>query len=159
MKTCAIIGNPILKMGLYKGRYKNDDFKLLIEKSLSDLIENGVTEFICNTERGFALRTAEIIISMQGINKPKLHIISPFEEQSKKWSKSFRESYYNVHAQADTVKIMTTSYKEDCYRICDKAIIDKCDMLFTDNVDCFAAQYADTNNKPVIILKDLSYSR
>ena len=100
---------------------------------------------------------ATFMLTMQGFYKSQLHIVSPYEEQSSEWSNDVRERYYNIHAQAETVKFISRRFHPDCYHICDKVIIDRCSMLFTDDESGFLAQYAEINDKPVIVCKQLLY--
>ncbi|MCL2087357.1 MAG: DUF1273 domain-containing protein [Oscillospiraceae bacterium] len=153
---CAIIGKSIFEMasGLDEKSPKCIELKLEIAKTLSELSAMGVSDFICNAEWGFSLFGAEILLGMcqTALVKAKLHIIAPFEEQSVMWTNEARERYFNVHVAADSVKFVTRRKRTDSYRVCDKAIIDKCAILLTDDEGCFAAQYAQVNDKEQIVL-------
>jgi uncharacterized phage-like protein YoqJ len=157
-KICTITGKSIFEMeyGLDEKYQKYIDFKLIIAQSLSRLIAERVTRFICSAEYGIPLWCAEILIGMQGFNSSQLLIVTPFENQAVKWTDEARERYYNVHAAADNVKFISRQYHEDCYRICEKVMVDKGDMLLTDNKGGFAAQYAEITGKPVISFEQLA---
>ena len=122
---------------------------------MSEFIGCGVTDFVCGCEWGFSLFCAEIIIGMQGFNKSQLHIISPHENQPILWTDEIRDRYYYVHVRADSVRFISRKYHDDCYRICDKVIVDEGAMLFTDDDGGFAAQYAGINDKPVVVCESM----
>ena len=157
-KLCSVAGKSIFFMdyGLDEKYYKYIDMKLAISKKLSELIGLGVDGFICSAEYGFPLWVCEILLGMRSFNKAKLFIVMPFEEQAVKWTDEVRERFYDVHANADEVKMIRRQYHEDCYRICDKIIVDKGDMLLTDDLGGFAAQYAEISGKPVNTYEALS---
>ena len=154
---CAIIGKSIIEIagGLDEKHYKCVDLKLSAANKLSEFIAEGVSGFVCNAEWGFSLFAIEILLGMRGMgmNVDDLTLICPFEEQATAWTDSVRERYFNTHAKADLVRFISRRYHEDCYRICEKVIIDGCDMLLTDDEGGFAAQYAEVSGKSVIACK------
>ena len=156
---CAITGKNIDDIGNGRSEtyYKNIEIKEAIAKNVMKLIEGGVTDFICNAEYGFPLWACEIITSLQviriqqGYQAPRLHIVMPFEEQAAKWSDDIHERFCDVIECADEVKELQKSFSDKCYENCERFMVDKCDFLFTDDENDFAAQYANLHKKPVVI--------
>jgi len=160
---CAVAGKNIKELGNGKSEtyYKNLNIKLSIMERISELITNGVTDFLCNAEYGFNLWTAEIILTLrdmriqQGLGAVRLHIVQPYEEQAAEWSDDIHERYYAVCEKADSVFMLYTQFRDDCYEKCDRFMIDNCDILFTDDENAFAAQYAEIHDKPLYLFKEL----
>ena len=160
---CAVTGRNIDEIG--NGRsdtcYKNTDIKRAIFRKITELIEGGVTDFLCNAELGFSLWACEIIIKLrdvriqQGLFAPRLHIVMPHEEQANDYSDDEHERLFAVHEKADEVLILHRQYRPDCFERSERFIIDQCDVLFTDNDVMFAPQYAELHKKQTVICEVL----
>jgi len=123
--------------------------KLALSEKLLELCHNGVTEFFTNCEYGVSLWVAEALVAMrETLNAPvKVHIIIPHEEQAVKWNSAVRERYYDVHAAADTVTMLSTQYHEDCYADADHYMLDNSVMLLTVGDNAPLADYAKSKEK------------
>ena len=60
-------------------------------------------------------------------NDIKLHIVMPYEEQAAKWSEEYRDRYFAVHEQADSVELFSCRFYEDCYKDADKEMVSRSD--------------------------------
>ena len=131
--TCAIIAESLVNMGLineYEPPY--NQIKEKLRDTIWGLYCEGYNEFWVNCEYGVPLWAAEIIIALKMYNDIKLHIAMPYEEQATKWAEDYRDRFFTVHENADTVKIISTHYTEDCYEKAERYMIDasdKCEYI------------------------------
>jgi len=161
---CAVTGKNIFEIGNGQSEtnYKNMEIKRSIAKKVTELIESGVTDFLCNAEQGFPLWASEIILNLrdarikQGLSSFRLHIVMPHEEQANDWNDDVHERFFSVHENADEVLILHRRFNKDCYENCERFMIDQCDVLFTDDESYFAAQYAELHNKRIVVCKESS---
>lgn len=93
------------------------------------LIGQGYDSFSVNCEYGAPLWAAEFIATLKNLNRIRLHIVIPYEEQTTNWTEEMRDRYFAVHERADSVEMACTQYQEDCYRIAEKRMIDESDLL------------------------------
>ena len=164
---CAVTGKSIESIGNGRSEtyYKNVDIKWAITEKVGELIEGGVTDFLCNAEYGFPLWACEIILSLrdirkiQGLPAPRLHLVMSHEEQAADWDDDVHERFYTVHEKADKVLILHRQYCDDCHERSERFMIDQCDFLYTDSDEDFAWQYAWLHEKPTVIntVKDRAY--
>ena len=160
---CAISGKNIEQIGNGRSEtyYKNEDIKLSISQNISEFIENGVTDFLCNCEYGFPLWAVEHLISLRNIRMQqdlrafRLHIVVPHERQASDWSDDIHERYFDVIDNADSVLQLYRQYRDDCYENCERFMIGCCDFVFTDDENDFAAQYAQIHDKSFVVCKVL----
>lgn len=154
---CAVIssGNELR----LKEKNENEIVYIKIKAKLRERIWqffcNGYNEFYLNCEYGVPLWAAEIICSLKMYNDITLHIFTPYEEQARLWQEEYRDRYYAVHEIADYVTLLSTHYRNDCFDITDKAMIDKSNMILyfghpTDK--CYAHNYAINNKKQITYL-------
>ena len=131
--TCAIIAKSLVDTGLineYEPPYSK--IKEQLRDTIWELYCSGYTEFYSNCEYGVPLWAAEIIIALKMYNDIKLHIAMPHEEQATRWAEEYRDRFFTVHEKADTVKIISTHYTEDCYEKAERYMSDasdKCEYI------------------------------
>jgi uncharacterized phage-like protein YoqJ len=160
---CAVTGKNIndIGNGQNESYYKNVDIKLSIIHKISELIESGVTDFICNAVHGFPLWCCESIIALRnnrvnkGLRNIRLHIIMPHEEVANDYSETVHERFYQVHEAADSVLVLNRRFNDKCFENSERFIIDNSDFLFTDDENDFAAQYAWLHGKECIVCEKL----
>jgi len=159
-KICAVTGKDIWDIGngTSETYYKNVDIKLTLAQRILELIQGGVTDFLCNAEHGFPLWAAEIILShrnLEGLPPFRLHLVMPHENQAEEWDDDVHERLYSVHEQSDAALILYRQYRDDCYENSERFMIDHCDVLLTDDTRTFAAQYAELHGKPILVCEKL----
>ena len=93
------------------------------------LIGQGYDSFYLNCEYGAPLWAAEFITMLKNLNRIRLHIVIPYEEQTTNWTEEMRDRYFAVHERADSVEMACTQYQEDCYKITEQRMIDESDLL------------------------------
>ena len=128
--TCAIISRPTVKIeAINEFEPPCCKMKEELRQMIWKLYCEGYTEFYSNCEYGVPLWCAEIIIALKMYNDIKLHIAMPYEEQATNWGEVYRDRFFTVHERADTVKLISNHYAEDCYDSSDeymKSMSDKC---------------------------------
>ena len=78
---------------------------------------------------------AEIVCSLRLQHEIRLHIITPYEEQAVNWCEEFRDRYFAVHEQANTVEIHSHHYYESCYEDADKIMVSRSDRTVILNME------------------------
>jgi uncharacterized phage-like protein YoqJ len=114
-KSCAIIGIDLLELSFgYDEEHPSCvRFKFYISKLISEMTANGYTDFYTNCEYGIPLWAAEAVLTLKQLNpRLRLHVVA-FEEQAGKWAPDWRNRYFSVHEQADSVTLLPGG-KEEC---------------------------------------------
>lgn len=134
--TCALITKNNLNTG-FINEYEQPYIR--IKEELRDMIWKlfceGYTDFYSNCEYGVSLWAAEIVIALKMYNDIKLHIVMPYEEQAVKWCEEFRERYFAVHEQADSVELLSYRFYKGCYEDADKLMVGRCDRTIILNME------------------------
>ena len=154
-KFCTISGIDLNKtsFGFDEKHHDCISLKLMLLKKIIELNSIGITDFICNCDTGIPLWAAETILFLKNQQSIHLNVAVPYENQAMRWTDEWRERYYNIHAQADSVKILKTKFTDTCYQECDHFMVDNSDMLlFVGNSDFAIVQYAKQNNKTVMLI-------
>lgn len=106
MKVLTISGYKSFELGIFK----NDDkavyyIKKAIEKSLLNLVEEGLEWIIISGQMGVELWAAEVVLDLQ-LQYPdlKLAILTPFLNQERNWNEINQEYYEFILSQADFVE-------------------------------------------------------
>ena len=89
----------------------------------------GYDTFQVDAEYGVPLWTAEFVLALKEFNPIRLHIFTPYEEQTTNWSEDLRDRYFSVHAKADDVRLMQNQFSEDCYERAAKHMTNQSDLL------------------------------
>ena len=126
--TCAIISKQPVNTSFFN-EYEPTyiEIKEKIRQTIWDLVCVGYTDFYSNCEYGVSLWAAEIITALKMYNDIKLHIVMPYEEQATKWHEDHRDRFFTVHEKADTVKIISNHYTEDCYEMAEEYMRERAD--------------------------------
>lgn len=105
------------------------EIKEKLRDKIWELYCRGYDRFWVNCEYGVPLWCAEIIVALRMYNDIELHIAMPYEEQSTNWVEEFRDRFFDLHAQADSVEIVSNQYDEDCYDLADEYMADNSELL------------------------------
>lgn len=154
-KFCTISGIDLSKtsFGFDEKHHDCISLKLMLLRKISELNSIGITDFICNCEIGIPLWVAETILFLKNQQSIHLNVAVPYENQAMRWVDEWRERYYNIHAQADSVVMLETKFTDTCYHECDRFMVDNSDMLlFVGNSHFSIIQYAKQNNKTVLLM-------
>ncbi|MCI1269565.1 MAG: DUF1273 domain-containing protein [Ruminococcus sp.] len=150
---CTISGINPCSFGLDE---KNPDcitMKLAMVSKINELYLSGVTNFVCNCEMGIPLWAAEAALCVRTLHPVRLHIAIPYENQVALWADEWRERYFNIHEQADSVTMLQKQFEEDCYINCDRLMIDHSDLLlWVGSRGGFITEYTKRQGKHVILI-------
>lgn len=86
---------------------------------LTDLIENGVTEFYAGGAQGWDMLCERTVLNLrEEFPQIRLHLILPCppEIQTAKWSSEEREEYRRIFDAADSRKILSDTYYDGCMK-------------------------------------------
>lgn len=121
IKTCAFTGHRDLGV----------DFPTAtLEKTIDDLINEGVDTFYNGVARGFDLLSAEIILQKkQKYPHIKLVVCIPCYGQEKYYKEEEKQRYKNVCQNADEQVILSESYTKYCMQKRDRYMADLADVL------------------------------
>lgn len=89
----------------------------------------GYDTFQVDAEYGVPLWAAEFVLALKEFNPIRLHIFTPYEEQTTNWSEDLRDRYFSVHAKADDVRLLQSQFSEDCYERAAKHMTNQSDLL------------------------------
>ena len=126
--------------------------KAKIWETVWELYCKGYDEFYVNCNYGIPMWTAEFILRLKATNQIALHVMTPYEEQSTKWTEELRNRYFDIHEKADSVTLVNTHYRPSCYQETTERMIDESDLLLVfggENGAPFAEEYAKKHNIPI----------
>lgn len=103
---------------------ENEEF-LKFRKLLSELISKLDGEIHTCANAGIELACGECAVE----NDKELVCVMPFEEQAAKWCPCQREHFFNLHAKAQKVEILSKKYYPECESFATNHIIESCDHL------------------------------
>jgi len=115
--TCAISGH---RPGKLPWKYNELDprciaLKSVLTEQIENLVDRGVTGFLCGMAEGTDIYCAEVILAMREKNPSlKLHCILPCTAQADKWSVSAQERYRSILKQADSIVYVSREQHKDC---------------------------------------------
>lgn len=131
----------------------------LYEKVL-DLVDMGVTTFICGMAMGVDMDIAETVIKIRKEFNLELRLecAIPFPDQVKGFPYSWKIRYNDIIARADKVTVIGSKYSKQCYHERNRYMIDRCNILFAvwngkqKGGTAYTIKYAYKMNKKVEIL-------
>lgn len=117
MKTCAFTGHrpQSLPWGFNETAPNCLKLKELLNAQITNLIDNGYTDFLSGMALGVDTWAAEIILHLREKNPAlKLHCILPCKTQALKWSVPAQERYKMILEQADSIVYTSRHYYPNC---------------------------------------------
>ena len=153
---CAITGTTTTAYS------PNAEAREAVAKTLREQIRDGVTDYLCNAGQGFPLWVCEILIDIRDtrihhhLNAPQVHLVMPNERQADDYDDETHERFFDVHAKADTVTILSEEYQDNPLENSERFMIDGCDFLFTDDEDGFGARFAAEDSVQVVVFPMLA---
>lgn len=104
--------------------------KEVLTAQITDLAEQGVTEFLSGMALGVDLWCAQIVLDLRKTNPAlKLHAILPCEGQERKWTASAQEHYRSILAQANEVIYVGQEYSRNCMLKRNRCLVDHSSIL------------------------------
>lgn len=127
---CAFTGPRLLPFPLTPGNPGFDDLCLRLQKEITLLCEQGVTDFYCGMALGADQLCAEILLELkQSFPGVRLHAAVPFPGQAIRWGKEQQARYYELQHRCDTVTCLSESYRDDCCLVRNRWMVDRADEL------------------------------
>ena len=104
--------------------------KEVLTAQITDLAEQGVTEFLSGMALGVDLWCAQIVLDLRKTNPAiKLHCILPCEGQEIKWAAQTQEQYRAILKQANNVVYVSREYTSDCMLERNRYLVDHASTL------------------------------
>ena len=104
--------------------------KEVLTAQITDLAEQGVTEFLSGMALGVDLWCAQIVLDLRKTNPAiKLHCILPCEGQEIKWAAQTQEQYRAILKQANNVVYVSREYTSDCMLERNRYLVDHVSTL------------------------------
>lgn len=121
MTTCAFTGHRLLP----------DDFdKSLLERKITELIEEGADEFLCGMAVGFDMLCAETVIKLKKKFDIKLVACIPCDGQSNYYSSRDKLRYDEILRNCDEKKVLSPYYFNGCMQARDRYMVERADLIF-----------------------------
>lgn len=132
MKTCAFTGHRPQNLPWQFNEADTNCLKLkqILNQQISQLAENGFTDFLSGMALGSDTWAAEAVLNLRK-KKPalKLHCILPCKTQAEKWPVSEQERYQKILAQADSIFFTSRTYHPNCMLERNRFMVEKARLL------------------------------
>lgn len=132
MKTCAFTGHRPQNLPWQFNEADTNCLKLkqILNQQISQLAENGFTDFLSGMALGSDTWAAEAVLNLRK-KKPalKLHCILPCKTQAEKWPVSEQERYQKILAQADSIFFTSRNYHPNCMLERNRFMVEKARLL------------------------------
>lgn len=132
MKTCAFTGHRPQNLPWQFNEADTNCLKLkqILNQQISQLAENGFTDFLSGMAIGSDTWAAEAVLNLRK-KKPalKLHCILPCKTQAEKWPVSEQERYQKILAQADSIFFTSRNYHPNCMLERNRFMVEKAHLL------------------------------
>ena len=132
MKTCAFTGHRPQNLPWQFNEADTNCLKLkqILNQQISQLAENGFTDFLSGMALGSDTWTAEAVLNLRKKNPAlKLHCILPCKTQAEKWPVSEQERYQKILAQAHSIFITSRNYHPNCMLERNRFMVQKARLL------------------------------
>jgi len=151
MKICTIAGRTAdnLPWGHDESHPDCVALKLTLLEKVAELVARGVTVFMTNCEYGVPLFAAEAVLALRESLDIELNIIMPLETMANSYSREVRERFFDIHAAADSVEILSKHEHDCCFMAADMLMVHYSGLLLTDSEDSFIADYAKKKGKRI----------
>lgn len=131
-KTCAFTGHRPQNLPWQFNEADTNCLKLkqILNQQISQLAENGFTDFLSGMALGSDTWAAEAVLNLRK-KKPalKLHCILPCKTQAEKWPVSEQERYQKILAQADSIFFTSRNYHPNCMLERNRFMVEKAHLL------------------------------
>lgn len=109
-----------------------------LNKTLTDLIENGATDFYAGGALGWDSIAAEAVLKLREVYPYiKLHLVLPCssDEQTAKWNDTQKAKYQNILNAADKVEYTSEHYYDGCMKVRNARLVElaDCCVCYYDN--------------------------
>lgn len=160
---CTIAGQDqnFFGFGFDEEDYHCVNLKIKLLQQISILYEDGTRIFLTDCTPGVSMWSAEIVVGLMALHADiELVCLIPYEEQSTKWPKEYRDRYFSLHELCSQSILLNTDYTSSSLIECYRYMINSCDVLLAvcddhdtgfDNMG-FMTSYAKNTNRDVIYI-------
>ena len=129
--TCAFTGPrphnlPFL---LYDDHPAYLSLRQRLQKEITLLCEQGVTDFYCGMALGCDLLFAELVLELKKAYRINLHAVLPYRRHTADWDPANQERCANLLKQCDNTTCLHENYQPDCYIERNHYMVDRADIL------------------------------
>ena len=118
-RTCCFTGHRIIPAQVVP------QLKAELAQTVTQLIDQGVTQFVTGGALGFDTMAAEEVLRQRKAHPDiRLHLMMPCKGQEKKWRLSDRMRYQKIARQADEVTCLAEEYYDGCMLKRNRAMIE-----------------------------------
>ena len=164
---CAIAGQAQnrFSFGFDEEDLRCIKLKIKLLQQISILYENGVRIFLTDCSLGVCLWSAEIVAGLMFLHGDiELFCVIPYEEQSTKWPKEYRDRYFSLHENCTQSILINSGYTTKGLIACNRYLIDECGVLLAvcDNnnpgIDkaAYMVGYAKQVNRSIIYINPVT---
>lgn len=139
--------------------------KEVLASQISELADQGVTDFLSGMALGVDLWCAQIVLDLKKKNPAlKLHCILPCEGQERKWTASSQALYRSILERADEVVYVSRAYHSHCMLERNRYMVDHASVLlavYNGVYRCgtgMTVRYAQQQGKEVWVIEPVSRS-
>lgn len=133
IKVVAVTGYKAHELGIFSNKHEAVPYiKGVMRKRIVQLVEEGLEWVVITGQQGVELWTGEVVIELkEEYPELQLAVLTPFEDQEKKWKEPSQEYYHQILSEADYVDSVSKRPYENPGQLqaCNQFIIDKTDAL------------------------------
>lgn len=124
MLTCCFTGHRNIN------KYSLGTLKAELDKTIEQLISDGVVNFEAGGARGFDTIAALTVLKMkEKFQQIKLILVLPCKNQAYKWSKSDIETYEYIKSQSDKFIYTSEDYYDSCMLKRNRYMVDNAEYV------------------------------
>ena len=147
--SCALTGHRALPP-FFNRRILFDELEALIKK--------GYNTFFCGMAEGFDLTALQLLVELKERYPIYIEACVPFKGQENGFSFENRTLYRDLIKKCDQVTVLFDRYKNGCYLVRDRYMVDCSDLLFAyctknEGGTAYTVRYALSAQKPVLYSK------
>ena len=125
---------------------------------LEGLVKSGYTTFFCGMAMGFDLLALSFLVELKERYPLYLEACVPFKGQENSFSREDRLLYRELLLKCDCVTVLFDEYKNGCFLVRDRYMVDCADTLFAYCVkasggSAYTVRYAKQTGRDVVFSK------
>lgn len=125
-KVCCFTGHRNIS------KYNLEKLKIKLEKTIEELVKNGVTIFESGGALGFdTIASLSVLKVRKKYPEVKLILVLPCKSQTIKWKESEKQMYEDIKSQADKYIYISENYYDGCMLKRNRYMVDKADHVIT----------------------------
>ncbi|WP_257352154.1 DUF1273 domain-containing protein [Pseudalkalibacillus decolorationis] len=106
LKVVAVSGYKAHELGIFSNKHEAVPYiQGILKRRLVALIEEGLEWVVIGGQQGTELWTAEVVLDLKELYPElKLAVLTPFQDQDKRWKEPVQEYYREIISKADFVE-------------------------------------------------------